>query len=143
MSHDPHASDEAQIASGSRKALVAGILFTIGLVMVIVTMIVLLKILDINLSPTAPANPKSAAASPANETQRVQLQAYPKLDRLRMEKEAAETLNSYGWEDQNQKIVRVPIERAMQLALAQGFPVRTDAREQIKSSSNTTAANQG
>jgi hypothetical protein len=33
-------------------------------------------------------------------------------------------LSTYGWADQNERRVRIPIERAMELQLQRGFPVR-------------------
>jgi hypothetical protein len=36
-----------------------------------------------------------------------------------------QTLNSYGWVDQNAGVVRIPIDRAMQLMAQRGLPVRT------------------
>lgn len=41
-----------------------------------------------------------------------------------LRKPAQEELTSYGWIDQDAKIVHVPIERAMELVLQKGFPVR-------------------
>ena len=46
--------------------------------------------------------------------------------------DAQKQISTYGWIDQQAKIVHVPIERAMELALQKGFPVtpklqRTDA----------------
>ena len=35
-----------------------------------------------------------------------------------------EVLETYGWQDKNAGTVRLPIERAMELALERGFPVR-------------------
>ena len=40
-----------------------------------------------------------------------------------------EVLNSYGWVDQQAGVVRIPIERAMDLLLQRGFPVRTTVPE--------------
>ncbi len=34
------------------------------------------------------------------------------------------TLNSYGWVDKANGVVHIPIERAMQIAVERGFPVR-------------------
>ena len=36
-----------------------------------------------------------------------------------------QTLNSYGWVDQQAGVVRIPIDRAMQLMAQRGLPVRT------------------
>jgi len=38
-------------------------------------------------------------------------------------------LNSYGWADRQAGIVRIPIERAMDILLQRGFPVRTTTPE--------------
>ena len=38
-------------------------------------------------------------------------------------------LNTYGWVDQQTGIVRIPIERAMDILLQRGFPVRTATPE--------------
>jgi len=40
-----------------------------------------------------------------------------------------EILNSYGWVDQQAGIVRIPIERAIEVLLQRGFPVRTTTPE--------------
>jgi hypothetical protein len=38
-------------------------------------------------------------------------------------------LNSYGWVDQQAGVVRIPIERAMDILLQRGFPVRATTPE--------------
>jgi len=38
-------------------------------------------------------------------------------------------LNSYGWVDRQAGVVRIPIERAMDILLQRGFPVRTTTPE--------------
>jgi hypothetical protein len=37
------------------------------------------------------------------------------------------TLNSYGWVDQQTGVVRIPIDRAMQLLVQRGLPTRPQA----------------
>jgi hypothetical protein len=44
------------------------------------------------------------------------------LNGVRLKEE--NTLNSYGWVDQNAGVVRIPIERAMDLIAERGLPVR-------------------
>jgi hypothetical protein len=43
--------------------------------------------------------------------------------------EAQKQITSYGWVDQDAKIVHVPIERAMELSLQKGFPVEQKVRD--------------
>lgn len=49
------------------------------------------------------------------------LQASPARDRALLEARAEIILNGYGWIDEEQGIVRIPIERAMELLLARGL----------------------
>jgi hypothetical protein len=46
-------------------------------------------------------------------------------DRLREE----QTLNTYGWIDQSAGVVRIPIDRAMDLIAQRGLPTRTQASQ--------------
>jgi hypothetical protein len=46
-----------------------------------------------------------------------------------MRGEAQKKIGSYGWVDQDAKIVHVPIERAMDLALQKGFPVKQKPKD--------------
>ena len=52
------------------------------------------------------------------------LQVEPALDLLQMRRQDAEVLTTYGWTDRERGLVRVPIERAMELLLEKGLPVR-------------------
>ena len=46
------------------------------------------------------------------------------LDQIRLKEE--ETLATYGWVDQKAGVVRIPIERAMDLIAQRGLPTRTE-----------------
>jgi hypothetical protein len=52
------------------------------------------------------------------------LQATPFADIEQYQRSQHQILNSYGWVDRQQGIVRIPIDRAMQLLLQRGLPVR-------------------
>lgn len=43
--------------------------------------------------------------------------------------QAQAEISTYGWVDRDAKIVRVPIERAMELSLQKGFPVRAQPKD--------------
>jgi hypothetical protein len=43
-----------------------------------------------------------------------------------LQRQNEEILSTYGWVDRPAGVVRIPIERAMDLALERGFPLRTD-----------------
>ena len=52
------------------------------------------------------------------------LQVADSTDLQNYRKQQTETLDSYGWADPKQNIVRIPIDRAMDLMLQKGFPVQ-------------------
>src|SRR5579875_473067 len=53
-----------------------------------------------------------------------QLQTHPAADLQNYLKQEREILNTYGWVDRKNGIVRIPIQRAMDILLQQGLPVR-------------------
>jgi hypothetical protein len=53
------------------------------------------------------------------------LQADPARDLENLRKAEAAVLNSYGWVDRKAGIVRIPIERAMEVLAERGLPART------------------
>ncbi len=79
------------------------------------------------LAPGDPWRVAAGAARPANNPPGPQLQVSPPADWqtffARQETEA----NTYGWVNRTAGVVRVPIERAMDLVLQQGLPVRTNS----------------
>jgi hypothetical protein len=48
----------------------------------------------------------------------------PAMDLQHMHQKEDEILNNYGWVDRNKGIIRVPIDRAMQMTIEQGLPTR-------------------
>jgi hypothetical protein len=52
------------------------------------------------------------------------LQVKPQVDLQTYRTRADHDLNSYGWIDQGHGVAKIPIERAMDLLLARGLPVR-------------------
>ena len=62
---------------------------------------------DVPASPLA----GSAPAFPSPE-----LQADPTADRIQLQQEEDARLSGYGWVDRRQRLVHIPIERAMDLA---------------------------
>lgn len=70
-----------------------------------------------------PVPPSAEAAAKIFPEPRLQVDYYSDLDKVRADWD--EHLNSYGWLDKNAGVVHIPIERAMQLTLQRGLPVRT------------------
>jgi hypothetical protein len=69
-----------------------------------------------------------AAASPFADTRQLplgpQLQVNPREDWLKYHEDQEKSLENYAWENRGAGIVRVPIERAMELLLHKGLPVQ-------------------
>src|SRR5690348_3259508 len=71
----------------------------------------------------APASPLASAAQrelPAKP----RLQAHPHGDLETYCSEQAQEVNTYGWVDQQSGIMRIPIDRAMDMTLQRGLPAR-------------------
>jgi len=56
------------------------------------------------------------------------LQTNPRGDLRALRDQEDELLNGYSWADKSAGVVRIPIERAMQLTLERGLPARKDAQ---------------
>ena len=56
------------------------------------------------------------------------LQVEPQLDLGQLHAREDEKLHGYGWVDRNAGVVRMPIERAMDLVVEKGLPVRAEAK---------------
>jgi hypothetical protein len=55
------------------------------------------------------------------------LQVEPRADLHAYCKQQDKLLNSYGWADEHNGVVRIPVDRAMELTLQQGLPARAAA----------------
>jgi hypothetical protein len=58
------------------------------------------------------------------------LQVEPKIDLRNYRERQEEALTSYGWVDQPNGVVRIPIGRAMDLVVERGLPTRTGGTQQ-------------
>jgi hypothetical protein len=72
---------------------------------------------DRPLSPIARNAPRELPPEP-------RLQLSPPTDLAAMREEENEALHSYGWVDRESRVVRIPIERAMELVAKRGLPTR-------------------
>jgi len=63
-------------------------------------------------------------STPGAQTAAPQLQVVPGLDLREIRAEEAEQLDGYGWVDQRQGLVHVPIEQAIDMLLEQGLATR-------------------
>jgi hypothetical protein len=105
-----------------RGVLLFAFWLAVGLIASAAAMFVLLRALekkehaaDRKLSPMI-------AASLARTPPEPRLEPYPLAPRLRLRAEEEEILTTYGWVDKDRGLVRVPIDRAMELLVQRGLP---------------------
>lgn len=71
------------------------------------------------------ANPMASELSQFPPAPRIEDHPASELEQLRQSEDR--TLTTYGWVDRKAGTVRIPIDRAMELSLKRGFPVRKEA----------------
>ncbi len=76
--------------------------------------------------PASPLKEADVRTLPPAGQPRLQVTPAQDLKQYRETQDAV--LNSYGWVDQKAGIVRIPIDRAMDLLLERGLPIRTSAQ---------------
>lgn len=128
LSDGPRPRHETRDAS-IRGLVIFGITLFVSLVVVLVVTAKLFRYFATVQSLGPPASPFANARvlPPAPR-----LQTGPRLDLQHLKQSQQELLNSYGWVDKNAGIVRIPIDRAMDLLVQQGLPVRSTASNQEK-----------
>jgi hypothetical protein len=86
-----------------------------------------------------PPRPSLAYMRAAAPEPHLTVQAPEELRRLRASEEA--TLNGYAWVDKESGVVRIPIERAMELVAKRGLPARgeTDRNQKTRNVSRKDA----
>ena len=73
----------------------------------------------------APPNPMAAQAPLFPPSPRIEVA--PAIEYQQLLKEEGQILSTYGWVDRKAGKVRIPIDRAIDLQLQRGFPVRREA----------------
>ena len=118
---------ESDAVARNRDVSIRGVLYfafwlAVGLIASGVAMLLLFRALekrdraeDRKLSPMI-------AASLARTPPEPRLEPYPLAPRAKLRAEEEEILTTYGWVDKNRGVVRVPIERAMELLVERGLP---------------------
>lgn len=77
---------------------------------------------------TAPPNPMSQTTQPQFPPE-PRITDHPAIEIQQLHAEEDSILSTYGWTNKNDGIVRIPIDRAMELSLQRGFPTRPAANQ--------------
>jgi hypothetical protein len=124
-----HTEDGTSLEAGHEKSDVsigAIVKFGIGLaaaaLLVHVAMWGLFRFFDARAEKRDRPLPPLAAAGLRRTPPEPRLEPDPLLPRRRMETEERAALTTYGWVDRKSGVVRMPIERAMELLVERGLP---------------------
>ena len=127
--------DSQQRTAGheTRDARIAPILFTgagLALTVAIVGLVVfgIFQYLETHPATGARANPMSAEESQIPPAPRIE--EHPAIEIQQLHAQENSILSTYGWTDKKAGMVRIPIDRAMELQLERGFPIRKETAKQ-------------
>jgi hypothetical protein len=114
----------------TRDARIAPIVLTgvgLALTVAIVGFVVygIFRYLETHPTTSARANPMSAEESQIPPTPRIE--EHPAIEIQQLHAQENSILSTYGWTDKKAGVVRIPIDRAMELQLERGFPTRKEA----------------
>ena len=84
------------------------------------------RYLAANQTVAEPANPMGTEAV---FPPRPRIEDHPAVEVQQLREQEDRLLSTYGWADKKAGVVRIPINRAMQLQLERGFPGRKEARK--------------
>jgi len=122
-----HRHEESDVHVGGVLASTAGLVVALGLAIVGASWLYAsLTHPAVSLSPRepVPATPRTSSGTGAEATSPVALRPDPAAETAAVRQREREMLNSYGWVDRQAGVVRIPIERAMDLTAQRGLPAR-------------------
>ena len=116
----------------TRDARIAPILLTgagLALTVAIVGLVVygIFQYLETHPATSARANPMSAEESQIPPAPRIE--EHPAIEIQQLHAQEDGVLSTYGWTDKKAGVVRIPIDRAMELQLERGFPTRKEPKQ--------------
>jgi hypothetical protein len=111
-----HERKDADVVS---LALIAGMMLLCGVIVYIATW-GLMQVLTIHRNKIE--QPPSKVAAQRRDFPVPRLQPIPQRDLAKFAAQQTVELHSYGWIDQKAGVVRIPIDRAMQMVLERGLP---------------------
>jgi hypothetical protein len=118
--HEPREFD-SEIHVRSIFGAIAGLALLVALSFA--GMIAFSKVLKTRSIARDPAPLPVAEANQPRPRPRAALQADPTADMLKFAKEEEAAVTSYAWVDRNAGVVRIPVERAIEIVAERGLPV--------------------
>jgi hypothetical protein len=127
MNKSRHAGHETRDAD-VRPIVLTGLGLALIVALVALSVYGVLTYLGAHRPASARANPMSAQDSQIPPNPRIEEHPAIEIQQLRAQED--NTLSTYGWMNKKAGVVRIPIDRAMDLQLERGFPTRKEAPKQ-------------
>jgi len=104
----------------------AGLALTVAIVGLVIYGV--FQYLETHPATSVRTNPMSAEESQIPPAPRIE--EHPAIEIQQLHAQENSILSTYGWMDKKAGVVRIPIDRAMELQLERGFPTRKEASKQ-------------
>lgn len=127
MDKSRHAGHETRDAD-VRPIVLTGLGLALIVALVALSVYGVLTYLGAHPPATTRVNPMSGEDSQIPPAPRIE--EHPAIEIQQLHAQEDHTLSTYGWMDKKAGVVRIPIDRAMELQLERGFPTRKEAPKQ-------------
>lgn len=122
-----HNSIGHETDTGDVRAIgITALALAIGIAIVLILVAGIFQYLRYHPAVVLPANPL-AETDQQQFPPAPRIEEHPANDLDALHRREEHILSTYGWTDKKAGIVRIPIDRAMELQLERGFPVRREA----------------
>lgn len=98
----------------------------VGVALLLVTIAAMALLLGLFSYFKSQEGGKAVSEDPTKVFPQPQLETHPAPELKQVLDEQNQMLNSYGWVDQQKGVVRIPIDRAMDMVVQKGLPVRVE-----------------
>jgi hypothetical protein len=109
-----------------RPIVLTGVGLAVGAAIVCLIVYGIFRYLTEHPSATAPSNPMAATQPQFPPEPRIE--EHPAIEFHDLHAKEDSILSTYGWSDKQAGVVRIPVDRAMELMLQRGFPTRKEAK---------------
>lgn len=117
-----HETGEANV----KDIVLSGVALAVGTVAVCFLVLFIFRFFSSHVGPEPAAHPVAQQAIVPEKVPGPHLQVDPSQELQTLHSREREILNTYGWVDKQNNVVRIPIDQAMDKLLAQGLPVRKE-----------------
>ena len=124
--HLPASSSHETSDASVRPIILTGVVLAVTIVIVGLIVYGTFLYLAKHRATSAQSSPMSAGDSQIPPEPR--LQEHPAIALQELHAQEDKRLSTYGWTDEKAGVVRIPIDRAMELQLMRGFPTRKEQR---------------